>query len=703
MKYPVLAATALLLAACNQIPTDSDVVAVNSKNPRPSLSLATNTYSTVGAHTFVVPAGVTSLKVLAIGGGGGGSNSYPGGSGARVTTTVSVTPGQVLDLFVGGTSGPGTNWNIGGGGSTNVLSGGVPLVIAGGGGGAGRDRAGGSAGNPDGSGSAGVSGGTVACGSRCSTTGTGGAGGAGGIGGLGGTSTGGWAAGAKGGNGNGGNGGTSATAGGPGGTGLGVGGGAGYYGGGGGGGYGGGGGGGSGSGGGAGGSMGQADAVFAPAGNGGPVGAPGGNGSIHITFEETPPPPPVTCPEGYTEGAAFESFVVNANGATSPVFNPPLFTPLIAGRPYLAKSTGTYSFHIFRSDTWSDAYYRTGNNWATHDGPLPSFGLGINGVSPDWGPYNSSHEYKAVFYGTGGPTDFRILDDAYGDNAGGLNVTLYTCDPLSQPTTTSVTFGAGPFVYNGSAFTATASVSPAEAGAATITYAGDCVNAGGSCTATATFAGSSGYDPSSATASITIEKAPSATSVSFGPGPFVYNGSAFTATASVSPAAAGAAMITYAGDCVNAGSTCTATATFAGSANFLPSSASAGITITKAPTATSVTFGSGPFIYTGSAFTATSSVSPAAAGSATIAYSGDCVYAGNTCTATATYAGNANYLSSGASTGIVIKYPVASSAAQCKDGGWRYATDDLGNLFKNQGDCVSYVATKGKNKGAIAP
>jgi hypothetical protein len=98
-------------------------------------------------------------------------------------------------------------------------------------------------------------------------------------------------------------------------------------------------------------------------------------------------------------------------------------------------------------------------------------------------------------------------------------------------------------------------------------------------------------------------------------------------------------------------------------------------------------------------------VNPAAAGTAAIAYSGDCVNAGTSCTATATYAGNSNYLSSAATTSIHIQLPVVTTADQCKQGGWRFVTDDLGNLFKNQGDCVSYVATKGKNKGTggIAP
>ena len=39
----------------------------------------------------------------------------------------------------------------------------------------------------------------------------------------------------------------------------------------------------------------------------------------------------------------------------------------------------------------------------------------------------------------------------------------------------------------------------------------------------------------------------------------------------------------------------------------------------------------------------------------------------------------------------------------CKHGGWRTMIDGAGNHFKNQGDCVSYFATKGKNPGALPP
>ena len=38
--------------------------------------------------------------------------------------------------------------------------------------------------------------------------------------------------------------------------------------------------------------------------------------------------------------------------------------------------------------------------------------------------------------------------------------------------------------------------------------------------------------------------------------------------------------------------------------------------------------------------------------------------------------------------------------ANCLNGGWQNLTDANGNSFKNQGDCVSYFATGGKNPGA---
>jgi choice-of-anchor C domain-containing protein len=39
--------------------------------------------------------------------------------------------------------------------------------------------------------------------------------------------------------------------------------------------------------------------------------------------------------------------------------------------------------------------------------------------------------------------------------------------------------------------------------------------------------------------------------------------------------------------------------------------------------------------------------------------------------------------------------------AACKAGGWKTAVDKAGNHFRNQGDCVSYHASKGKNLGSV--
>ena len=42
--------------------------------------------------------------------------------------------------------------------------------------------------------------------------------------------------------------------------------------------------------------------------------------------------------------------------------------------------------------------------------------------------------------------------------------------------------------------------------------------------------------------------------------------------------------------------------------------------------------------------------------------------------------------------------PVPQSKANCKKGGWKDLTDNTGTPFKNQGDCVSYVATGDSKK-----
>jgi hypothetical protein len=50
--------------------------------------------------------------------------------------------------------------------------------------------------------------------------------------------------------------------------------------------------------------------------------------------------------------------------------------------------------------------------------------------------------------------------------------------------------------------------------------------------------------------------------------------------------------------------------------------------------------------------------------------------------------------------GQVVGSPTSpTSKDDCKNGGWQNMLDANGHSFKNQGDCVSYVATGGKNQG----
>jgi hypothetical protein len=119
----------------------------------------TYSYQYTGAlQKFIVPNRVTSIQVNAIGAKGGtGGGGEPGGAGANITTTINVTPGQVLYVVVGGYPGQSATAKYGfggnggiadnasgyggaGGGLSGVFSSNTPstssaLVVAGGGGG----------------------------------------------------------------------------------------------------------------------------------------------------------------------------------------------------------------------------------------------------------------------------------------------------------------------------------------------------------------------------------------------------------------------------------------------------------------------------------------------------------------------------------------------------------------------------------------
>ena len=267
----------------------------------------TEAYTSPGSFDWIVPAGVTSINVVATGGGGGGSGSGAlGGNGAKVTSSLAVVPGSSLRLVVGGGGFEGSSISGGGGGgSSNVQVGSAnPIIVAGGGGGGGSGgppssgflgfNGGNGGANGDssvgsnGGGNAGLNGlggiagaGTFGAG-RSGASGSGGAGGAGGSGGI---IGGGGQSGVSSGSGIGGGGGAGAPS-----VSIGSGGGGG---GGGGGGYGGGGGGvgvgigvsgtRGGGGGGGGGNLGPAGSTFSTGSNGGAV-TSGNNGSIVISY-----------------------------------------------------------------------------------------------------------------------------------------------------------------------------------------------------------------------------------------------------------------------------------------------------------------------------------------------------------------------------------------------------------------------------------
>ncbi|HYE80259.1 MAG TPA: glycine-rich protein, partial [bacterium] len=127
----------------------------------PGTAPGPTTFTYTGApQMYTVPADVVTLQVDVVGAQGGGpGGSGPSGSsgrGGRVQASLSVTPGQVLHIYVGGQGGStatsagsspagwnggGLGWNAagGGGGASDVRVGGTTfahrVVVAGGGGG----------------------------------------------------------------------------------------------------------------------------------------------------------------------------------------------------------------------------------------------------------------------------------------------------------------------------------------------------------------------------------------------------------------------------------------------------------------------------------------------------------------------------------------------------------------------------------------
>jgi hypothetical protein len=147
--------------------------------------------ATGSEQCYLVPPGVTSLTVVAVGGAGAGSLGGSGGAGAQVTSQIDVTPGSTLYVEVGVGGGSTAAPAGAGGGESDVRTcssatcalstNDTRLVVAGGGGGAGGAGAGGS-GGAAGSGGAGTA---ITC--QPGTGGTNGGAGNNGSGGGGGT------------------------------------------------------------------------------------------------------------------------------------------------------------------------------------------------------------------------------------------------------------------------------------------------------------------------------------------------------------------------------------------------------------------------------------------------------------------------------------------------------------------------------------
>ncbi len=107
-------------------------------------------FSYTGANqTWVVPAGITSIVFKAWGAGGGGGSGGVGGGGGFVQETLSVTPGETLNIKVGGGgqySGAQPSYQSGGGGWTSIDRSATYLAGAGAGGGGSNAQSGGAGG-----------------------------------------------------------------------------------------------------------------------------------------------------------------------------------------------------------------------------------------------------------------------------------------------------------------------------------------------------------------------------------------------------------------------------------------------------------------------------------------------------------------------------------------------------------------------------
>ncbi len=179
--------------SCGGAGCSGSTVSTESCNTQPCvnyLPTGTTVYSPgEPVVTGLVPAATSSIQLTRWGGGGGGGAPGGGGGGAFVQGTLSVSPGDEIELRVAG----GGEKENGGGGATYVYKNGAVVLVAAGGGGGGSDGCSGchKSGNPSygqgggggpvgGVGQAGTADNTYGCLAGAGQGGSQGAGGAGG-------------------------------------------------------------------------------------------------------------------------------------------------------------------------------------------------------------------------------------------------------------------------------------------------------------------------------------------------------------------------------------------------------------------------------------------------------------------------------------------------------------------------------------------
>ncbi len=164
----------------------------------------------------------------------------------------------------------------------------------------------------------------------------------------------------------------------------------------------------------------------------------------------------ITCPAGTTQSSSpLEIVTVPSNSSVVT----PSSNSLLNGGSYLLVSSGAWrngSLNV------ADTEYASTDNWATHmDGyniaPYflgeGEFDLRVDSAFVDWGNYNPTHSYSYLYTGTGNPVSFLVFDGYsnpppvlepgwYGDNSGSLTVNVYSCNPIVQTYTLTYTAGA---------------------------------------------------------------------------------------------------------------------------------------------------------------------------------------------------------------------------------------------------------------------